>query len=347
MPTTEAVHNDDVLDVRITKPDPPRAAKAAKPAKQYGTGRAAVLLVLVLVVQLGFTAAYLNALDAPAVGDLPVAVVAGDPAVSRVLAQTRGAAPTQEYANRDAALQAVHDREAYAALVPDGAGGSELRIATARTDPAAQGLVRAFQEASTAVGVRAVVFDNYSPRADDSRSLSTLFLVVGWVLGGFLAAAALAIALGAVPASERRTQARVLALLAYALVSGVAGAVLVGPVLGIWTGYGVALATFGTMIVFGAAMTAAALQSWFGLLGAGAAIALFLVLGIPGAGGELPGQSWALPGAGTELVRRALSLDSGTGGSGDVVTQMAALWLYCLGGAVAFLVAGHVRGRRR
>jgi hypothetical protein len=97
------------------------------------------------------------------------------------------------------------------------------------------------------------------------------------------------------------------------------------------------------MITFGAAMTAAALQGWFGILGAAAAIVLFLLLGNPG--GLLPDvvHDWALTGLGTELVRSTVTFGGGGG-----VNDLIALWVYCFGGAVAFLVAGHVRpGRHR
>lgn len=341
----------DVLDTRLTRPDPVETAPVEPaPAPRYGICRAALLLVLVLGLQLGFVAAFIGALHGAPDDGLPVAVVRGDMAVAKVAAQAGATTtPTEEFSDRQSALQAVLDRRAYAALVPDGTGGAELLIATASTEPTAQALTRTYSAAARAAGVRTTIFDGYSPRAATPRNLATFYLVVGWVSGGFLAATALAIALGAVPASERRTQARVLALLAFSIVSGIAGAALVGPSLDGGAGYGLGLATFGAMIAFGAAMTAAALQGWFGLIGAGAAIGLFLLLGNPGSSSEyLPAfldgpHTWALTGVGTQLVRSAISVDE-SGGAQDLV----ALWLYCFGGAVAFLIAGHVRpGRRR
>jgi hypothetical protein len=348
----------DILDTRISPPTQVRPEQAKEPAPvpapgtSYGIRRAAALLVLVLLLQLGFVAAYIGGLASPSAGSLPVAVVAGDAAVKRVQQVAGDEASAVEYADRRSALQAVHDRRAYAALVPDGTGGTELRIATTQSDPAAGALVDTYGSAGRAAGIPIVVFDDYSPRPNNSRSVATFFLVVGWVVGGFLAATALAIALGSVPATQRRTQARVLGLLAYAVVAGVASSIVVGgPGLDVWTGDGVALATFGAMITFGAAMTAAALQGWFGLAGAGAAIALFVLLGAPGFSGPVPAdalpgflrdlQAWALPGAGTHLVRNALYF-----GSGSVTGEMIAVWVYCLGGAIAFLVAGHVKPGR-
>jgi hypothetical protein len=336
---------DDILDSRLDPPDPiEREDKPPLgPARQYSAGRAALLLLLVLAVQLGVVSVFVSALDSAPTSDLPVAVMSSDATVSRVAGQF--ATPTEQYSDRDTALQAVHDRRAYAALVPDGAGGVELRIAAAGTDPAVRRLTWGYREAAIKSGVRATVIDNYSPNTNNPRNVTTFYLVVSWVVGGFLAATALAIALGAIPASERRTQARVLALLAYSLVSGIAGAIVLGPALDAGPGYGLALATFGSMITFGAAMTAAALQGWFGVLGAAAALGLFLLLGDPASGDPLVPQldDWALTGAGTQLVRGVVQFGGGGGAN-----ELLALWIYCFGGAVAFLVAGHVRpGRGR
>jgi hypothetical protein len=280
-------------------------------------------------------------------------VVSADPGVSKVAAAVQNPPRTVEYGDRRSALKAVHDRRAYAAFVPDGTGGTELLIATAGTEPTARGLVQAYGKAGFLTGVRITIFDDYSPRSDDTTDLSTFYLVVAWVFGGFVAATALALALGSIPSSGGRTQARLLALLAYSLVSGVASAALVGPGLDVWNGYGVALTVFGTMITFGAAMTAAALQGWFGLIGAATSIGLFALLSNPGSSGPsdlLPAglrdlEVWALPWAGTQLVRGALDFGGGTeGGMGNLVV----LWAYCLGGAIAFLLAGHVKpGRYR
>jgi len=353
----------DVLDTRTSRPDlttpePDLPPQPSPPPARYSTGRAAALLVLVLALQLGFVAAFIGALEAPPAGDLPVAVVTADAAVSRVEAAVQKPADPPEiveYADRKGALEAVHGRRAYAALVPDGTGGTELLIATESSDPTARALVREYGKAGFLTGVRIVIFDDYSPRPDDTANLSTFYLVVAWVFGGLVAATALALALGSIPGTRNRTQARVLALLAYSLVSGLTSAALVGPGLDVWNGYGLALTVFGTMITFGAAMTAAALQSWFGLLGAGTAIALFALLSNPGSTGPVPAdllpaavrglEVWALPWAGTQLVRGVV--DIGTTG-GNPLSDFAVLWAYCLGGAVAFLVAGHVKpGRYR
>ncbi len=363
MPAAPAVptsRNDDVLDTRFTPPDrvdPPAPAPApipATPLARYGFGRAGMLLVLVLALQLGFIGAFIGALESSPATNLPIAVVKADPAVARVEAAVQKPADAPvvvEYGDRRSALEAVHDRRAYAALVPDGTGGTEFLVATSGSEPTARALVQGYGKAGFLTGVRIVIFDDYSPRTDDTTNLATFFLVVAWIFGGFVAAAALAIALGSIPASRARTQARVLALLAYAAVSGLASAALVGPGLDLWNGYAMALTVFGTMITFGAAMTAAALQSWFGLIGAGTTIALFALLTNPGSSGPLPAalgtlQDWALPWAGTELVRSALDFGGASGSQG--MANLAVLWVYCLGGAVAFLIAGHVRpGRLR
>jgi hypothetical protein len=335
----------DLLSTEASAPiegEPPRRS----------VGRAGLVLVLVLLIQIGFLAAYVGALHSPTPDSLPVAVVSSDSAVSEIsgaLAKAdRDGVGAKTYPNPDAALDAVHQRKAYAALIPAGAGGTELRIASAGGTDATDSLVRAYGKAADSVGIQMAVFDNHPVGPKDSGGRSAFFLVIAWVIGGYLAAAALAIAAGSIPATVRRAHLRVLALLAYSALSGIAGAVIAGPVLEIWPGNTVVLAAFAFMLVFGSAMTAAALQGWLGLLGTAGAITLLVMLGSPGAGGLvspelLPGffqsmQSWVLPGVGTHLVRSLVYF-----GGNAIQSDLIALWIYGLGGAVAFLLASTIK----
>jgi hypothetical protein len=337
----------------------PPAPDAVSPAPSTGAPllRGAVILLLVLGLQVGFIAAYVGALHSPSPHRLPVGTVR-DAAVERIQsAASRGddlLAPTR-YADRAAALTALAERDAFAVVLPDGRGGTELRIASAGAGAAAEPLAERYGKAAVATGTHLTVYDDHPLPPSDNRGLSAFYLVIGWVVGGYLGATALSIAAGAVPATVRLGALRVGALLAYSILSGVAGSIVVGPVLDIWSGHGIALAAFGTMVTFGAAATAAALSGWLGIVGTGAAIVLFVVLGNPGSGGPFPSEmlptffrgmrEWVLPGVGTDLVRAAVYF-----GGHRITGDLAVLWAYGLGGTIAFLAAavrapGRVRGR--
>lgn len=180
------------------------------------------------------------------------------------------------------------------------------------------------------------------PGSPDGRP--AFYLVLGWVVGGCLAATALALTVGSVPATSRRAQSRVLGLLAYSVLSGLFGAIVVGPTLDIWVDDVVPMAAFGTLIVFGAAMTAAALHGWLGVLGTGALAGAIVAAGssavptqwVPAFLRDMNG--WLLHDVGTHLVRGAVHF-GGDGIGRDLVT----VWVYGLGGTIAFLVASHVK----
>jgi hypothetical protein len=181
---------------------------------------------------------------------------------------------------------------------------------------------------------------------------SAFYLVLGWVVGGYLAATALAVAVGPVPGTSRRAQSRVLGLLGYSVLSGFVGAIVVGPTLEIWVDDVIPMAAFGTLIVFGAAMTAAALQGWLGVAGTGVLVGLLVAVGSSGDGGPVPPEllpaflrdmnTWLLHDVGTHLLRGAVYF-GGTGIARDLVT----VWVYGLGGTIIFLLASHIKTTSR
>jgi hypothetical protein len=195
------------------------------------------------------------------------------------------------------------------------------------------------------------VTDIRSPNAADGRGMTSFYLVVGWVLGGYLAAAILGTARGARPANRHRTIIRLGTLALYAVVSGLAGAIIVGPVFGALTGHFAALWAIGALTVFASAATAVALQILFGIVGVGLAILLFVVLGNPSSGGVYPASLlppfWSTigpalpPGAGTTMVRNTVYF------AGNATT--GALWTlvgYALGGTIISLAAVAWRDHR-
>ena len=144
---------------------------------------------------------------------------------------------------------------------------------------------------------------------------------------------------------------RLLAVVPYAIVSGLGGALIVGPILGALTGHLVGLWLLGAFLVFTTAATTMAFQTLFGVLGIGVTVLLFVVLGNPSAGGAyqpalLPPfwrtLSGALPnGAGTDTVRRMVYF-----GSHGIAGHLSVIAAYALGGVGVTLVASSLRERR-
>jgi hypothetical protein len=156
---------------------------------------------------------------------------------------------------------------------------------------------------------------------------------------------------GSRPANRHRITIRLAVLALYALVSGIAGALIVGPVFDALSGHFWALTGIGTLVVFASAATSLALQTLLGMLGTGLTILLFVVLGNPSSGGVypsvlLPGFWSAIgqalpPGAGTTLVRNTVYFDAHATG-----TAWWVLGAYAIGGTAVALIAADRRQRR-
>ena len=89
---------------------------------------------------------------------------------------------------------------------------------------------------------RAIAVTDLVPvQPGDGEGLTGFYLVIGWLVGGYLVAALLGIAAGSRPATPRRTAYRLMAVVPYAIVSGLGGALIVDQVLGALTGHFLAL----------------------------------------------------------------------------------------------------------
>lgn len=150
----------------------------------------------------------------------------------------------------------------------------------------------------------------------DGRGLTSFYLVIGWILGGYLATAIIGVTRGSRPGSKNRAAIRLGAMIPYALASGLGGAVIVDTLLHALSGHFLALRGIGSLLVFTAAAVTMALQAMMGVVGIGVAVLVFVVLGNPSAGGSYPAALlpafWraiggALPnGAGTTAVRNVV-----------------------------------------
>jgi len=313
--------------------------------------RTALLVTGVLLVQLAFVASYVGAFHHQKAHSISVGVVvpgsaqqagqlagrlnglAGSPVDARALADR--ATATRQIAGDDLAAALVVDPTSThdELLVASGAGAS---------------LVTAVQQVADALEGQQhrtyATTDLVPLQSGDGRGLSGFYLVIGWLVGGYLVASLLGVAKGARPANLRRAVIRLGAAVPYAILSGLGGALVVGPLIGALTGHFWALAGLGTLLVLSAATVTMAFQVLFGTLGIGLTVLLFVVLGNPSAGGAYQWQllpalwrgvgPWLPNGAGTDAVRRIVYF-AGHG----IGVELVVVAGYAVAGALVTLVA--------
>ncbi len=313
------------------------------------------LVLGVLFVQLAFVFSYVGAFHHPTPHQIPVAVVA--PAQAEQLAAKLSGLPGQPLSavtssDRATAEQQLRNGTISAVLVVDPSGTQDtLLVASGAGASVATAVQQVMTDVEASQQRTIMVTDVVPLQTGDGRGLTGFYLVIGWIVGGYLMAALLGVAKGARPANHRRALIRLMAALLYAVVSGLGGALVVDQLLGALTGHFFALWGIGTLLVFTAAAVTMALEVVAGVLGIGLTVLLFVVLGNPTAGGAyqaslLPGfwrvLSPALPnGAGTDAVRSVVYL-GGTGVTGSLLIIAA----YGVVGTVVALVGTNLFARR-
>ncbi|MEU2347106.1 DUF3533 domain-containing protein [Modestobacter sp. NPDC049651] len=321
------------------------------------TLRAAVLVIGVLLLQLGFVLSYVGAFHSPSPRQVPVAVVApaGAPAGTAEQVADRldglGGDPldARVAAGEDAARALLADREVDGVYLLGTGTEDRLLVAGAEGGAVSSALTEVVTRVDAAQGRTVTTEDALPAAASDARGLSAFYLAVGWVVGGYLVASIIGVSAGSRPVTRLRGLVRLGALAVYSLVSGIGGAVIVGPVLDVFDGHFWALAGFGALLVFAVGAFTTALQVWTGLVGIGLAILLFVVLGNPSAGGAYPAPllppfwaaigPWLPPGAGTDAVRGIVYF----GGAGVGAASLVLVG-YAVVGVVATLLGAGSRG---
>ncbi|MEU9556604.1 DUF3533 domain-containing protein [Streptomyces fumanus] len=320
------------------------------------TPRATLLVLGVLALQLLFIASYVGALHDPEPRDVPFGVVAPGAAAGRTVARLDGlpGTPLDPRAVRDeaGARKKIMDREIDGALVVDPRGTRDTLLVASGGGTALattlKGLVTEAERAERRT-VRTVDVAPASPR--DFDGLSSFYLVVGWCVGGYLCASILAISTGARPANPRRAAIRLIVMALVAIVGGLGGAVIVGPVLGALPGGVADLWGLGALVTFAVGAATLALQGVFGIVGIGLAILLVVIAGNPSAGGAFPlpmlPPFWKAigpalpPGAGTWAARSVAYFRSN-----DLTLSLLVLWAWAVAGTVITMLASALRRRR-
>ena len=282
------------------------------------SGRSALLVVAVLLLQLGFITSYVGALHHPQPHRLSIGVVAPQQATGKLVdslnAVPKEAVRASAVPDEAAAVARIRDQKLYAALLVDPSGSQDtLLVADARgpaASVAAQTIIASFEQAQ---GRSAQVKDVAPLAAGDGKGLSSFYLVVGWCVGGYLVASILGISAGSRPANRNRAVIRTGVLALYSVAAGLGGALIVGPILNSLPGSIAALWGVGALVVFSVGTVTMALECLFDVVGIGLAVLLFVVLGNPSAGGVYPTPllptfwrsfgAWLPNGAGTDATR--------------------------------------------
>lgn len=309
----------------------------------------AALLVGVLALQLAMIGSYVGALHAPKPRGVPIAVAGPARLTAPLQARLRqgGLLAPRLVADAAAARRAIDEREVYAALIPT-PGTDTLLTAPAASATVAELLPSALRRLEPP-GRQLVVQVVKPLPSTDPRGIAPFYLIVGWLVGGYIAATILGLARGSA-ARNRRWAARRLGVLAlYAIASGLLGTLLVQNAIGVLQGHTLALAAVGALMVFATGAATAGLQALLGIAGTALAILLFVALGNPGSGGPLayellmPGPWRTLgpllpPGAGTTLVRNVAYFQANA-----IAVPLLVLAAYALVGSIITILAARHR----
>lgn len=317
-----------------------------------------VLLVGVLLVQLAFIASYVGAFHAPTPHEVPIAVVGPPGAPSELVSQSVrtlneiDGKPLKATIAKDekAARDELHDRKVSGVLLL-GEQSDQLLVASAGGASESEAIETVIQKVAQSQQRTVTTVDVIPADKGDSHGLSSFYLAVGWVVGGYLAASILGITVGARLPDLRRLGLRIISLLGYSVLSGLGGAWVVGPWLGALDHGYWSLAALGALVVFSVGVATFAFQTWLGVIGIGVAILLFVVLGNPSAGGAYPSSllppffstigPWLPPGAATSGIRGIVYFDD-AGVRGPVLVLLGWMVLGLVG-----MLAGTLYPRQR
>ncbi|MDT9696185.1 DUF3533 domain-containing protein [Streptomyces sp. P17] len=325
--------------------------------KDAVTPRATLLVLGVLALQLLFIASYVGALHDPKPRDVPFGVVAPQAAAEQAVARLEKLPgeplDPRAVADEATAREQIMNRDIDGALIINPARTTDtLLVASGGGTVLATTLEKYLTtlEASQQRTVKTVDVAPASPQ--DFDGLSSFYLVVGWCVGGYLCASILAISTGARPANPRRAVIRLVVMALVAIVGGLGGAVIVGPILDALPGSVMALWGLGALITFAVGAATLALQGIFGIVGIGLAILLVVIAGNPSAGGAFPlpmlPPFWQTigpalpPGAGTWVARSIAYFDGN-----DTTAALLVLSAWAAAGIAITLLAATLRKRRK
>jgi hypothetical protein len=302
-----------------------------------------------LLIALAFVLTYLAALHKPQPHHLPVGVVAPPGVVAglerSISAQAGDAVALRPVGDAGAARHQLERGQLVAAYLPSGGQTGRLLVAGAQGTAVTQAVTGIFT-AAQGQGARLQVSDVVPLSAEDPRGYSGFYVVFGVTLAGFVFGQASHTYSRRLPLGHKLLQ-----VLGFAALAGLAAALVAGPLLGVLPG---PLTPIAGVLVLLALATAAVTMASTALLGdPGVVLAtlLLVILGNATSGGVvsasfLPGGfrqlSPALPaGAATRALGRVDYFHSGAAAALGPVAVLAA---WALGGLLLLVV---VSGRRQ
>lgn len=320
------------------------------------TPRATLLVVGVVALQLLFIASYVGALHDPRPKDVPFGVVAPQAAAEQARTRLERLPGTpldpRVLPDEATARERIESRDIDAALVVDPRGTTDTLLVASGggrvLSTTLTSLVTTLEKSERRT-IRTV--DVVPSARHDPNGLSSFYLVIGWCVGGYLGAAALAISAGAKPSNVSRAAIRLAVMALVAIAGGLGGALITGPALDALPGGTTALWGLGTLVIFAVGAATLALQGLFGTVGIGLVILLVVILGNPSAGGALPPPLlppfWKAigpalpPGAGTWSARSIAYFDNNA-----LTGPMLVLAAWAVAGTAITLAAAALRHRR-
>ncbi|MFJ4692656.1 DUF3533 domain-containing protein [Streptomyces sp. NPDC088766] len=339
----------------VGAPHPPDRSFLAE-VKDAVTPHATLLVIGVLALHLLFIASYVGALHDPRPRDVPFGVVApravAERTVTRLAGLPGGPLDPRTVADRAAARKQILDRKIDGALIVDPAGTTDtLLVATGGGRALATTLETLVTRVEKSENRTVRTVDVAPADTGDANGLTSFYVTVGWCVGGYLCASIMTISAGAARSTPRRATIRLAAMALVALLGGLGGALIAGPVLGALPGSFPALWGLGALIVFAVGAATLACQAVFGLAGIGLAILIVVILGNPSAGGALPPPLlppfWKAigpalpPGAGTWAARSIAYFE------GNAMTSaLLVLSAWAVAGTAITLLATALRTRR-
>ena len=318
--------------------------------------RTVALIVGVLFLQLGFILSYVGTFHAPKPHEIPVVVVAPTSYSTKIIAELNGLTTSplkaRVVSSVSVAKKGIRTDQTSAVFIFNPQSRTDkLLVTTAGGSAVVKAVTTVVTQFETAQSRSVSVIDLVPGQSGDQSGLAGFYLVIGWIVGGYLVASLLGVARGSRPANRRRAIFRLGAIIPYALLSGLGGALVVDQLLNALTGHFVALWLLGALLVASAATVTMAFQVLFGVFGIGVTVLLFVILGNPSAGGAYQPSvlppfwrtlSGALPnGAGTDAVRRIVYF-----GANGIGGNLVVISLYVVGGVFATIVGTHFHHRR-
>ncbi|HLK00904.1 MAG TPA: hypothetical protein VKU39_13480 [Streptosporangiaceae bacterium] len=319
--------------------------------------RAILIVAGVVLLGMGFVLSYVAAFHHQSPHRIPVQVTgpAADRAAAGLNAVEGNPVQATVAATPAQARSAVAGGSTSGALVIDPSSTTDtVYVASGGGASLATAVQDVFQTAEASQHRNTRVMDLVPLQPGDGRGLTGFYFVIGLLITGYLAAAALGVTRGARQPTVRRTVFRLSAFIVPSVVSGLLAALIVDPLLGALTGHFVALWGLGALLVACAGTVTVFFQALLDTLGIGLTVILFVILGNPSAGGA---YQWpllptffrvigpALPnGAGVAALRRIVYF-----GGQDITGNLLIICAYLVGGSILALVAARLvgSGRRR